>query len=62
LEERAISLVWEAGGDLNIIFDNCSGQNKNNTMLKLAALLKAMGYVKKVNFDFPYCWSYQKCI
>jgi len=24
------------GGELNIIFDNCTGQNKNNTVLKLA--------------------------
>ena len=26
-----------AGGELNIIFDNCLGQNKNNTVLKLVA-------------------------
>jgi hypothetical protein len=24
------------GGKLNIIFDNCSGQNKNNTVMKVA--------------------------
>ena len=41
-----------AGGELNIIFDNCSGQNKNNTVLKLAAWLKAMGYFQQVNFIF----------
>jgi len=40
------------GGELNIIFDNCSGQNKNNTVLKLAMWLKAMGYFKCVNFIF----------
>ena len=40
------------GGELNIIFDNCSGQNKNNTVLKLAAWLKAMGYFAQVNFNF----------
>ena len=40
------------GEELNIIFDNCSGQNKNNTVLKLAAWLKAMGYFKRVNFIF----------
>jgi hypothetical protein len=34
------------GGELNIIFDNCSGQNKNNTVLKLPAWLMAMGYFK----------------
>ena len=38
----------EVGGELNIIFDNCSGQNKNNTVLKLAAWLMAMGYFKSV--------------
>jgi hypothetical protein len=31
-------------GELNIIFDNCRGQNKNNTVLKLAMWLKKMGY------------------
>jgi hypothetical protein len=31
------------GGELNIIFDNCSGQNKNNTVLKLALWIMAMG-------------------
>ena len=40
------------GGELNIIFDNCSGQNKNNTVLRLAAWLKQMGYFKKVKFVF----------
>ena len=39
-------------GELNIVFDNCSGQNKNNTVLKLAMWLKAMGYFKSVNFIF----------
>jgi hypothetical protein len=40
------------GGALNIIFDNCSGQNKNNTVLKLGAWLKAMGYFQTVEFIF----------
>jgi len=31
------------GGELNIVFDNCTGQNKNNTVLKLAMWLKEMG-------------------
>ena len=42
----------EVGGELNIIFDNCSGQNKNNTVLKLAMWLKQMHYFKRVNFVF----------
>lgn len=41
-----------AGGELNIFFDNCSGQNKNNTVIKLAGWLRAMGYFKTVNFVF----------
>ena len=33
--------------ELNIFMDNCSGQNKNNTVLKLVAMwLKQMGYFK----------------
>jgi hypothetical protein len=40
------------GGELNIIFDNCLGQNKNNSVLKLAAWLMAMNYFKLVNFTF----------
>jgi hypothetical protein len=38
--------------ELNIIFDNCSGQNKNNTVLKLLLWLVEMGYFKRVNFVF----------
>ena len=51
---RRLNLLREdsAGGELNIIFDNCSGQNKNNTVLKLAVWLKAAGYFKIVNFIF----------
>ncbi len=40
------------GGELNIIFDNCSGQNKINTVLKLPAWLMAMGYFKEIHFIF----------
>ena len=34
------------------LFDNCSAQNKNNIVLKLAAWLMAMNYFKLVNFTF----------
>jgi hypothetical protein len=37
---------------LNIIFDICSGQDKNSTVLKLPALLTAMGYFKEIHFIF----------
>lgn len=40
------------GGELNIVFDNCSGQNKNNTVLKYMVHLTELGYFKKVNFIF----------
>jgi hypothetical protein len=40
------------GGELNIIFDNCSGQNKNNYVLWLVPYLVEAGYFKTVNFIF----------
>ncbi len=40
------------GGELNVTFNNCLGQNKNNIVLRLAAWLMAMGYFKEVNFIF----------
>ena len=51
---RALNLLSAdaVGGELNIVFDNCSGQNKNNTVLKLAAWLMAMSYFKLVHFIF----------
>ena len=51
---RGLNLLREdsVGGELNIVFDNCSGQNKNNTVLKLEAWLMAMGYFKSVQFIF----------
>ena len=42
----------DMGRALNIVFDNCSGQNKNNTVLKLLVWLAEMGYFQKVNFVF----------
>ena len=42
----------EMGGELNLVFDNCSGQNKNNTVLKLLVWLTEMHYFKKANFVF----------
>ena len=51
---RQLNLLLDdsAGSELNVIFDNCSGQNKINTVLKLAAWLKAMGFFYMVNFTF----------
>ena len=33
----------EPGSELNIVFDNCCGQNKNNTVLRLAAWIVQLG-------------------
>ncbi len=52
LKLRGILREDDPGGELNIVFDNCSGQNKNNTVLLLLVWLTEMGYFKKVNFVF----------
>jgi hypothetical protein len=51
---QKLNLLCEdsVGSELNIIFDNCSSQNKNNTVLKLPAWLMAMGYFKEIHFIF----------
>ena len=52
LKSQGIMKENEIGGELNIIFDNCSGQNKNNTVISLVAYLVELGYFKEVNFIF----------
>jgi len=52
LREMKLLQDNEIGGEVNIIFDNCSGQNKNNTVLKLAMWLKEMHYFKRVSSVF----------
>jgi hypothetical protein len=37
---------------LNIVFNNCPGQNTNNFILRLVPYLVEMGYFKEVNFIF----------
>jgi hypothetical protein len=44
LQDMNILREGNPGGELNIIFNNCTGQNKNNTVLKLAMLVKEMCY------------------
>jgi hypothetical protein len=41
-----------AGKELNVVFDNCGGQNKNNFVLLLIPFLVELGYFKHVNFIF----------
>jgi hypothetical protein len=48
-------LIPDGGGsnkELNIVFDNCSGQNKNNHVSRLVPLLVKMDFFRKVNFIF----------
>eukprot|EP00978_Attheya_sp_CCMP212_P030305 scaffold110946_cov61-Attheya_sp.AAC.1 len=40
------------GYELNIAFDNCPGQNKNNCVLRLVPYLIEMGWFLNVNFMF----------
>ncbi len=46
---------------LNIVMDNCPGQNKNNFVLRLAPYLQEKEYFEEVNFNFPGCWTHQEC-
>ena len=52
LREMKLLRDNEVGGEFNVIFDNCSGQNKTNTVLKLVMWLKEMRYFKRVSFVF----------
>jgi hypothetical protein len=40
------------GKELNVVFDNCPGQNKNHHVLWLVPYLVEMGYFQAVNFIF----------
>ncbi|KAG7358348.1 hypothetical protein IV203_014936 [Nitzschia inconspicua] len=40
------------GKELNVVMDNCAGQNKNNHVLLLAPYLVEMGYFRTVNMLF----------
>jgi hypothetical protein len=52
LKHMGILDETKIGGHLVIIFDNCVGQNKNNTVIKLVSYLTEMGYFNKVTFVF----------
>ena len=51
----------EPGKELNIIMDNCSGQNKNNFVLRLAPLLVKEVFFKQVNFLFYIAGHTKNC-
>jgi hypothetical protein len=50
LKEKGI--LKKGGNELSIIMDNCTGQNKNKMVLRLAPLLVELGFFKKVSFVF----------
>jgi hypothetical protein len=53
LVEMGIIIPGRKGGKLSIFFDNCPGQNKNNTVLKLVPYLVECGsYFREVEFVF----------
>ena len=52
LRKENILREGERGGELHVVFNNCSGQNKNNKVLALVPFLIEMGYFKKVSFIF----------
>jgi len=45
-------LIKLARFKLTVVFDNCTGQNKNNTVLKLVPYYVEMGYFQEVEFLF----------
>jgi hypothetical protein len=47
-----IIIPGRKGGKLSIFFDNCPGQNKNNTVLKLVPYLVECGYFSVVEIVF----------
>ena len=52
LKQSGLLRAGNPGGELVIVFDNCSGQNKNNNLLKMVTFLCEMLYFKKVQFLF----------
>jgi hypothetical protein len=51
---RQLNVLQEGcrGKELNVVFDNCPGQNKNHHVLWLVPYLVEMGYFHTVNFIF----------
>ena len=38
--------------ELNVIMDNCGGQNKNKTVIRLGSYLQELGWFQYVNLIF----------
>jgi hypothetical protein len=52
LGKMGLLIKEKRGGKLTIFFDNCVGQNKNNTVLLLVPMLVEIGYFSEVEFVF----------
>ena len=52
LDSEGLLRENDPGLELNVIYDNCSGQNKNNTVLRYLLWLVELGYFRRVNFIF----------
>ena len=52
LKDRNMLRENDVGGELNLVFDNCTGQNKNNTILNLLVYLTEAGFFTKITFVF----------
>jgi hypothetical protein len=52
LQDRGLLEDGKKRKRLNIIMDNCPGQNKNNFVVRLAPYLQEKGYFMEVNFIF----------
>ena len=52
LKHLGMIIEGKTGKRLTIIMDNCSGQNKNNVVLRLALWLVEMKFFKEVCFSF----------
>jgi hypothetical protein len=49
---REKGILQKGGNELSIVMDNCTSQNNNKMVLRLALLLVELGYFKKVSFVF----------
>jgi hypothetical protein len=52
LQDRGLLEEGKKRKQLNIVMDNCPGQNKNNFVLRLAPYLQEKGHFAEVNFIF----------
>ena len=52
LNDRILLRENDVGGELNLVFDNCTGQNKNNTILNLLVYLTEAGFFKTITSMF----------